>query len=285
LGLAPTLLAPQAVAARARIQAALKEYYEAGYDQGPDVSAFVKDRAAAKRQLGANPSDLASGEAEIPWGPLANTVPSLLWFFLNVFARPGYAERVRQETAQATTIDGDSATIDVGKLGKQPFIGACLQEVQRLYNKQCSYRQVLEDTVLRDGDGRKYLLKKGALVQWFHGVNHLNEDVWGPDVGAFDADRFLSAEPDQEKKQRVYMMPFGGGKHLCPGRRFAVTNIMCMVCALALVFDVEGVAVPPSKAGYRLCHMLVPAWETGRQPTARFRRRQGWEKMRVKFVA
>jgi cytochrome P450 len=249
------------------------------------VSAFVKDRAAAKRRLGAKASDLASGEAEIPWGPLANTVPSLFWFFLNVFSRPDYAERVRQETAGATTIDGHSATVDVAKLSKQPFIDACLQEVQRLYNKQCSYRQVLEDTVLRDGDGREYLLKKGALLQWFHGVNHLNEEVWGPDVGDFDADRFLSAKPDQAKKQRGAHDAVWRSKHLCPGRRFAVINIMCMVCALALVFDVEGVTVPPSKPGYRLCHMLVPAWEPVRQPTVRFRRREGWEKMRLKFVA
>ncbi|KAH6849883.1 cytochrome P450 [Chaetomium sp. MPI-CAGE-AT-0009] len=284
LGLAPRLLAPKAVAGRDRIQAALYEYYREGHYQAPDVSAFVRNRAAAKRQMGVRPIDLASGETDIPWTALTNTIPSLAWVFVSVFARPEFAERVRQETAEATSMDGDKASVDMEKLGRQPFISAVVQEVQRMYNKLCGYRQVLEDTVLRDVDGREYFLKKGSNAQWFHGVPHLSEDIWGPDAKAFNPERFIDAPAEEEKRRRGAFIPFGGGKHLCPGRRFAVTEIIGMVGAIALVFDVDDISVPPAKAGYAGCAMAHPDWKPSNPPRVKFRRREGWENVQLEFI-
>lgn len=283
MGIAPHLLAPKAIAARSRIQAALHEFYEARNDEGPDVSAFVRNRAAAKRAMGLNTAELVTGEADIPWVSLTNTFPSLIWVFVSIFARADYAERVRQETAEATSRQGDTATVDVARLGKQPFISACVQEVQRVYNRLCGYRSVLEDTVLRDADGREYLLKKGSDVQWFQGVPHFNRDIWGPDAAEFNPERFIDTPPDEEKKRRGALIPFGGGKYLCPGRRFAVAEIAGMVGAMALVFDVEGVSVPPTKAGYAACAMAHAAWKPDSPPRVRLQRRKGWEQVQLKF--
>jgi cytochrome P450 len=204
---------------------------------------------------------------------------------VNVLSRPDYAERVRREAFEATGLQADSATIDVDQLTKKPFISACVQEVLRLYNKLCGYRHILEDTVLRDLDGREYLLKKGSNAQWPHGVPHLNEDIWGKDATAFDPDRFIDTPAEEEKRRRGALIPFGGGKYLCPGRRFAVAEIACMVGAIALVFDVEGVTVPAARAGYAGCAMAHPAWEPGNAPKVMFRRRNGWENARLRFSA
>lgn len=43
LGIMPRWLAPEAVAARSRITAVLYDFYQARHDEGPDVSAFVKE--------------------------------------------------------------------------------------------------------------------------------------------------------------------------------------------------------------------------------------------------
>lgn len=239
------------------------EYYREGHDQGPDVSAFVRNRAAAKRQMGVCPADLASGETDIPWTALTNTIPSLAWVFVSVVARPDFTERVRQETAEATTVDGDKASVNMEELGKKPFINAVVHEVQRMYNKLCGYREVLEDTMLRGADGREYLLKKGSSAQWFHGVPYLSEDIWGPEATVLNPERFIHTPAEEEKRRRGAYIPFGGGKQLCPGRRFAVTEIIGMVGAIALVFDVEGVSVPPAKAGFAGCAMAHPDWKPG----------------------
>ncbi|KAK3302292.1 monooxygenase-like protein [Chaetomium strumarium] len=300
LGLAPRWLAPRAVAARRRIRAALRKYYMVGHDQGPDVSAYVRIRAASRRQIGVDESDLVAGEVDIPWTSLINTIPSLAWVFTNVFSRSDYVARVRQEVLEATTVVEEGsysssssssshycATIRAAELDKKPFLGACFQEVQRLYNKLCGYRRVLEDTVLRDADGREYLLKKGNNAQWFHGVPHLSEEVWGPNAKVFNPERFIATPPDEEKKRRGALIPFGGGKHLCPGRRFAVTEVVCMVGAVSLLFDVEGVTVPAARAGYAGCAMAHPAWDTdtgGRSSRVSFRRRRGWEDVKLQFA-
>jgi cytochrome P450 len=233
--------------------------------------------------MGARATDLASDETDIPWASLVNTIPTLIWVFVNVFSRSDYAERVRQEAFDATSLHADSATVDMDQLTRKPFISACVQEVLRLYNKLCGYRHVLEDTVLRDADGRGYLLKQGSNAQWSHGVPHSDEDIWGLDAGAFNPFRLIETPAEEEKRRRGALIPFGGGKHLCPGRRFAVAEIACMVGAIALVFEVEGVTVPAARAGYAGCAMAHPAWEPGNAPRVRFRRREGWENVRLRF--
>lgn len=285
LGIAPKLLVRKALAARSLVQSALREFYVAGLDRGPDVSAFVKSRAAAKRKLGVSAVDMAATEFDIPWVSVTNTIPSLVWLFLNIFSRPDYVERLRAEVLEVTTVTGGSATIDALKFEKKAFMHACFQEIQRRYNDAGGNRQVMEDTVLRDVDGREYLLKKGTNVQWFAGVTQLNGDIWGDDVEAFRPERFIEAPAEMEKKRRGAMIPFGGGKHLCPGRMFAVTEISAMVGALALAFDVEGAKLPPViQYPIRGTSMRRLGWEKGEEPRVKMKRRKGWEDVELRFI-
>lgn len=187
-------------------------------------------------------------------------------------------------TLEATSAHGGGATVDFKQLSGKPFVSACVQEVQRLYNKLCGYRHVLEDTVLRDTDERDYLLKQGAIAQWFHDVPHLNEEIWGGDARASKPERFIDTPAEEEKKRRGALIAFGGGKHLCPGRRFALAEITGMVAAIALVFEVDGVTVPATQAGFAGCAMAHPAWKPECGPPARFKRRVGWENVRLEFA-
>jgi len=81
------------------------------------------------------------------------------------------------------------------------------------------------------------------------GVSHASTAIWGADAHAFDARRFLSTTKDsldkESKKLQIQgLFPFGGGKHLCPGRYFALVEILGMVSVLMagfeLVKDVPG---------------------------------------------
>ncbi|KAL2181475.1 uncharacterized protein P884DRAFT_295783 [Thermothelomyces heterothallicus CBS 202.75] len=211
---------------------------------------------------------------DIPWIALTNSIPSLSWLFVGVFARPPrlLRVRVRQELAGATTVVVDRscrriaapwsmppchhATVDVDQLGRKPFLlGACVQEVQRLYNKPLRL-----------------------------------PDVWGPDAGAFRPERLIDTPPGEEKRRRGSLIPFGwggGGEYLCPGRRFAVTEITGLVGAVALLFDVDdvkGVTVPPIRAGFAGCAMADPDWKSSDPPRAVFRRRKGWENAQLRFT-
>jgi cytochrome P450 len=101
---------------------------------------------------------------------------------------------------------------------------------------------MMEDLTIKDQDGRSYLLKKGVDVQLPAGVTQRNIIIWGFDADRFRADRFVpltSKATDEDRTCKAAYMPFGGGRHLCPGRNFAFAEIVGCAAVLLLGFDIE----------------------------------------------
>jgi cytochrome P450 len=288
LDIAPKLLAPKALAARKKAQAILTPYYVARDDERDDVSAFVKRRAKLQRDLGISSQDLGIIEFTLPWVSTTNTIPTLFWLFVTIFSKPAYTERIRDEVAQITTVTatktGREASLDITKLEKScPFLMACYRESHRLYNDNTGNRRVLQDTTIRDADGREYLLKKGINVQWSAGISHTIPQIWGEDFDSFNPERYMDPDPADEKKRRNVMIPFGGGRNLCPGRMFALAENLGFISTVALGFDVEGVKVPSSSDPYLGTAMRRPDY-AGLDPSVRIKRRAGWEDVTWSFV-
>ncbi len=97
-----------------------------------------------------------------------------------------------------------------------------------------------KDTILSAGT-ETILLKKGNIVQIPAGVMHTSTATWGPNPDEFDARRFMK-QVDEDKEQgrakRSAYIPFGGGKHLYPGRYFAQAEILGTVAAVITGFEV-----------------------------------------------
>ncbi|KAK3935473.1 cytochrome P450 [Diplogelasinospora grovesii] len=287
----PSLLAPKAVAARAKAQAVMKPFYVARHYEREDVAAIIRGRAILERDIGISDEDLGRVEFTMPWVAITNTIPTLFWFFSNVFSRPEYLERVREEILDVTTIAEDGkgrrlGRIDITKLEKKPFTTACYQEASRLYNDAVGNRRVMQDTIIKDASG-EYLLTKGTNVQWGVGVLHMNPAFWGPgaDTFHFEPGRWMEVSAEEERKRRGAMIPFGGGKHLCPGRSFALAENLGLTSALALGYDLEGVQVPGCDPPYMGTAVRRPAWEKqGTSSSIRISRRKGWEDVTWSFA-
>ena len=90
--------------------------------------------------------------------------------------------------------EGDEVTlfVGVGIEGKCQLLWSCYKETLRLAGHQIRTRTVVEDTMISDGDGKQYLLKKDCVVQMALGVGHHSAQHWGDDVNTFNPDRFLS---------------------------------------------------------------------------------------------
>lgn len=290
LGIAPTLLAPKSLAARARSQAKLTAYYEAHHDQADDVAAIIRDRAALERRHGIPDRELALIEYSMLFVSTTNTIPTLIWFFIHVFAHKDLAARIRAEVELVATVDTNpdtgrrTASIDISRLEKAcPTLHATYRETLRKYSDVLGNRRVMADTTLRHPvTGREYLLKKGVNVQWAAQVTHGLDNVWGEGNDAFDPDRFVETSAVDEKKRRGAMIPFGGGRNLCPGRNFAQAENLGLVSAVALGFDVEGMEVPGATNAYMGTAVKRPEWgDVG--PPIQLKRRPGWEDVTWEF--
>jgi cytochrome P450 len=241
--------------------------------------------------------ELSKNEISVMLAGTTNTIPTLFWYVVHVWLRPELVEQIRREVSETVPELRDSSgailltppdglkkvTIHFSKLDANcPLLGASYREAVRLASQILTLRRVMSDTVITDNNqgGRSYLLKKGNNVMMPAKVVHRNKETWGDDAEEFNPLRFLP-DPDGNKEldklRRISFVPFGGGKHYCPGRHFAFNENLAFMAALVLGFEVVGLdrermRMRDSKMGEAA--KPVPGFEGG--PVV-IKRRSGWE--------
>ncbi|KAI8651201.1 hypothetical protein NCS55_01363700 [Fusarium keratoplasticum] len=289
IGITPGLIAPGPLRAREKINTLLESFYAAGYETRPDVSSIIQKRTEILRREGFDDRDLGIQEITIPWVATTNTIAVLYWLLAHVFSVPEYTQRIRNEMEAISIIasakdKGRVGTISVKEMNKEcTFLYACYRETLRLYIHNTGQRRVVKDTTIKDQEGREYLLKKGTNVQWPGSLTHMTDSVWGDDAWTFRPERFLDVSPQEEKQRRGAYIPFGGGKHLCPGRNFALSENMGFVGILAHGYNVEGVRVPESEDPGLGLGSRKPIGGTALR-SAKVSRRVGWEDVTWEFI-
>ncbi|KAL2877214.1 hypothetical protein SGCOL_007610 [Colletotrichum sp. CLE4] len=298
LGIAPSITARRCYQARARLQAALGEYYGRDRDSHKDTSQIVKNRASVLRAHGIPGKEVGIFEVALLHVATSNTIPTLFWFMVYVFKSPELVGRLRDELLPVAQHGGNGeVTLDIGTLEDRcPLLVRCYREAVRISSKGMGNRRVLEDTTISDGNGRSYLLKKGCNVQLSSQVSHSLEKVWGQNNESFDPDRFIvktgKENSETEKLKRAAYIPFGGGRHLCPGRNFAFAENLGFVASLLLGFEVvpldrsmEPTVEVPVAAECSMTGAAVKPANDGEGYGVRVRRREGWEGMKWRYIS
>lgn len=241
----PTVIARKAYYGRAAVNEAFQKYYAADLDK--NASGLVKGRAVAARKYGLTKRDIAEFEIAILYTAVTNTVPSSFWFLSFIVSSPSLLTEIRAEVSEIMTrktVDGvDTMEMDIAGFQKKcPLLCSAWEETLRLIGSVSSTRMVVKDTMFVD----KYLLKAGSVVQMPSGVTHNSPEIWGEDAAIFNPRRFIRSEGKQDlaarekrKVQAQGYFPFGGGKHLCPGRHLAFTEVMGFVATLTYGFDIR----------------------------------------------
>ncbi|KAJ3543484.1 hypothetical protein NM208_g3553 [Fusarium decemcellulare] len=290
----PSITARSAYKARARLQAALGKFYGARKDHHEDAAQIVKNRAGVLRRYGISDVEVGHFELALLHVATANTIPTLFWFMAQIFTRPDLVQRLREEVLPAIERgDQNEVIIDITTLDQKcPLLVSCYREAIRLSNQAVGNRRILEDTTITDSKGNSYLLKKGMNIQMSAEVLHTMTDVWGQNVHDFDPERFIekgSKESSQaEKTKRASFVPFGGGRHLCPGRNFAFAENLGFVASLLLGFEISSehssaFEVPPmQKCGFS--EAAGKPVKFGEGFGAQIRKREGWESTKWSFV-
>ncbi|KAJ4983183.1 prostacyclin synthase [Stagonosporopsis vannaccii] len=246
----PYLTIPQAYRAREQVQATMSKYYTEGHHvSDPTTATVTKNRADVLTKYGFTGEEIGLLECILPVVSTLNTVPTLYWFLLYILPQPSLMEKLREEIGASVEIsEPDSTgvktvTMDIAKFESElPLLVSCYRETLRLANHSVCSRRILEDMTVTDQNGQSYLFKKGVDIQLPAGVTHRDTRSWGSDAVQFRADRFLASTSkitDADRARKAAYMPFGNGRHLCPGRNFAFAEIVACVAVLVLGFDIE----------------------------------------------
>ncbi|KAI9818750.1 MAG: hypothetical protein M1827_007570 [Pycnora praestabilis] len=302
----PALTARKAYNGRARIQTALRAYFNAGHYNDEDVSAMVKGRARVGAKWGLPIDEVAISELGTLFASTSNASPTLFWMFCFVFSDPKLIQDLQKELSAVVEKNGDTeCVIDIRKFSQHcPLLVSSYQETMRLMSAHTGNRFVLADTVLKyEGEGpdakgaRTYLLKKGFMLNVPSSIAHNSPEVWGPTVNVYDARRFLKRDEtdadsdvtkDQKKLQKTAYFPFGGGRSLCPGRHFVFAEALGTVAALVLGYEITGedgdtLKMPIKRQQNMSDGTKKPVGEEAKM-RIQIRRRVGWEKINWSFV-
>ncbi|KAM6535895.1 hypothetical protein FALCPG4_005421 [Fusarium falciforme] len=294
LSLFPSITMPKAYRARSKLQALMGKYYSEDHDiNDPTTSQIVKNRAGALRKHGFTGNEVGQLEVILPNVATLNAVPTFYWMLLFIFERPELVNRLRKEVEAAAVVSNSeekrTATFNIASFdAKLPLLISCYRETMRLSNHSVSMRRIMQDMTITGADGQSYLLKKGVDLQLPAGVTHHDRSAWGQDFDEFDAERFLQKAGDAktERRRKAAYFPFGGGRHLCPGRNFAFAEILGFMAVLVLGFDVEPLGMrfgEMKMLGGQLASGTVRPEKHGKGLGGKITRRSGWENVDWRF--
>lgn len=278
----PYFTARKPALARDKLQSAFKAYFRAGHDLDDDVSPFIKRRTAIQRRYGFTSDDMGNFDISMLLVATTNAVPTLFWLLIYILSNPKLVHDLREEVSTVTTTTTNThgarkMIINTSKFEKHcPVLCSSYQESMRLSNKNMSIRVARDDTLISSSDGT-FFLPKNSILFLPSSLHTTDTGIWGSDANSFDPRRFIKkqatsagageesspaeagADKDLKSLQKKSFFPFGGGRHLCPGRHFAFAEILGFVAVLVSGYDVamadeDGkpagkVAVPERKNG------------------------------------
>ncbi|KAI1320988.1 cytochrome P450 [Xylariaceae sp. FL0255] len=240
-------LAPRGNRGRNLFFQAMKRYYASGAHES--ASHLIQARYEVNRKHGVSLEDIEHFDLSITYALLVHTVPGTCWAIYYVYRDASLLNDVRSAIEKLVGLQPkpypgehehvQTVTVNIRKIfDEYPFLKSLVLEVLRLQSTNATGRVVIEDTMIDD----KYLLKKDSIIFIPSGEVHHDQGVWGPKASVFEPDRFL---PDKRVSPKVHASAyrtFGSGVNICPGRHFALNEIVTFLAIMVLQYDVVPVA-------------------------------------------
>lgn len=137
------------------------------------------------------------------------------WLIMHLLNSPEWMKRVMEEQKE---ILGDSTGFaDFDQVDRMVILRQCLDETLRLHPPFFQ----LARRVLQDVEYKGTIIPEGRLVCVSPGATMRLDSIF-PNGSEFDPSRFA---PEKQAVGDHAYFPFGGGRHQCTGRKFAITSI------------------------------------------------------------
>ncbi|KAK5860494.1 hypothetical protein PBY51_021967 [Eleginops maclovinus] len=218
-------------------------------------------------------TDKGAHHFTILWASVGNTVPASFWVLYFLLSNPAALAAVRGEIQDVLRQSGgqfrpeEDLTLSREQLDNMILLESSISEGLRLSSASTNIRVAQEDFSLRLGGERSAVVRKGDVIALYPQSMHMDPEIY-EDPQSFRYDRFIQdgrVKTDFYKsgqKLKYFLMPFGSGASMCPGRYFAVNEIKQFLSLLLLYLDLQlepgqsQVSLDYSRAGLGI---LLPA--------------------------
>ncbi|KAL8150114.1 hypothetical protein V2J09_019922 [Rumex salicifolius] len=166
---------------------------------------------------------------------------ALTWFFWLVHEHPAVEKKILEEIkdilkSSPSRREGKlMAVLEADQLDKMVYLEAALSETMRLYPPvPIDFKEVAEDDVYPDG----MEISKGGRVFYHIYAMGRTEALWGHDCQQFRPERWMREGKLVCQNQFKYLV-FNAGPRLCPGKKFAYTQMKMVAASLLLRYKVK----------------------------------------------
>ena len=233
-----------------RAQAALRRLMAPPHENQSEV---MDERHRLWDLTNAAERDHAAYDASVLWAAQANTIPAAVWTIYYLLRDPAalgavtsevqnVLQAVEEESPHGMPLIGDA------HLAQMEALDSAIWEALRLTAGTIVMRDAVETTKLVLSGGQTITLEKGERLLLYTRSVHIDPDIYEAPT-EFRYDRFVG-QPEFTKggrHVRFPLLPFGGGKSICPGRHFAINEFKLLVAMLVAGFDFELSVDEPSE--------------------------------------
>ncbi|KAI8514125.1 Cholesterol 7-alpha-monooxygenase [Branchiostoma belcheri] len=208
------------------------------------VSEFIRLRQEIYTDGNLSADEKAALNFGTMWASLSNTVPAAFWTLYHLLKDPVAMDAVRAEVKQGDYQRGWSTRSRPWAIGWSTRSRPAINEALRMCSASIIIRVATEDAELALESGSTFRIRKGDRVGLFPGFLHMDPEVYD-DPETFKYDRFLEDGAEKTtfykngRKLRHYLLPFGHGVSMCPGRFFALNEIKQFITIVVCYFHME----------------------------------------------
>lgn len=174
-------------------------------------------------------------QAAALWAVHANTIPTVFWTLAHVLTDPG-ATRAIEHELQTKVEAGPDQPLSVEDLERLELLDSATKEALRMAAGSMTVRRATEAASITTRSGT-FAIREGDQVCLAPQLTHHDDTVF-EQPETFRYNRFahdVAGKPSFEKggeRAGFAFMPFGAGRHTCPGRFFAVNEVKIFAATL-----------------------------------------------------
>ncbi|KAE8349893.1 cytochrome P450 [Aspergillus coremiiformis] len=159
------------------------------------------------------------------------TSHALQWAVYALCKHPGIQERLREEIkTHLGSITDSKPTASAADIDNLPYLHAVCSETLRFYPSiPSTIREALHDTTVAG-----HQIPKGTRFTISPAVTNVDQELWGPDAGVFNPERWIRDRQANSGGVRSHhgVLTFLQGPRSCVGASFARAELACLVAVL-----------------------------------------------------